>query len=945
MEQNRQPEQNSQPEQHRRPDQNRAGGPEAPRRRKRRRRGNPVLTVLGVIFKTLGTLLLIGLTTGAILACFGVIYINTVIVPAADLDLYELTVDMSQSSIMYYMDQSTGERKELRTIHGEENRIWIKYKDIPEDLINATVAIEDKRFFTHQGVDWLRTANSVLLMFTGRNIQGGSTITQQLIKNLTDDNDVTVKRKVLEIFRALEFEKKYSKEIILENYLNYIYLGQGCNGIYTASYRYFGKNVTELSLAECASLISITNNPSIYDPYRAGYDEDGKLDREWGKKNNAKRALLVLGQMKQQKDKYGEPMITEEEYEEARAQLKAGLNFTSASVGESGSQTSGDGAYSWYEDLVIRTVINDLVARGYDRKVAANMVYYGGLQIETCIDLDVQALVDSVYGNAENLAVFSSSGQQLQSAIVIVDPNGDIVALAGGVGEKEGDLIWSRATDSKRPPGSSFKPLSVYAPAIEAGLFTPVDTFDDAPFRLEGENAWPTNSDGVYRGRISVFEAVQRSSNTVAVRALDLLSPEESYDFLTTKLGFQDDLVYNEKRNGRTYTDVALAPLSMGGLTDGVSVLHMAAAYSMFPRGGVYLEPRCYTVVKDSTGRVILDNTTDRTGVPVISEETAWYMNNMLKNVVARGTGTTAKFSEVEMTIAGKTGTTTSKKDNWFVGYSPYYTAAVWVGYDQQERITQSGNRAIPMWKKVMEPLHEGLENMDFGTPGNLTKVNHICTSSGMLQTEYCLMDPRGDLSTSGQLFRDDAGLPYCTLHTAETVVEVCTECPILNSKGKATGMYYLAGPYCPAESRKTVCLMNTQRPDVNGVVANDFAFTKQYFDSLGAGAYCPLHTVPPEPVVYDPLLFDPTDEATWPTQEQWPGFTIEDPTTWPFVTEPDPGGDDPWVDPSAQVTDPPVQTAEPGYTQEPGYTPEPGHTTDPEPAPGPDEPYVPAGG
>lgn len=923
MNENRPPEREQRPEESRRPPQN--GRPDvpqsAPRKRKKKRRGNPALAVIGTIFKVLGTLLLVGLTTGAILACFGVVYINTVIVPEAGLDLYELTVDMSQSSIMYYVDQSTGQQRELRTIHGEENRIWIKYKDIPEDLINATVAIEDKRFFTHQGVDWLRTGAAVVYMFTGRNIQGGSTITQQLIKNLTQDDDVTVKRKVLEIFRALEFEKMYSKEVILENYLNYIYLGQGCNGIYTASYRYFGKNVSELSLAECASLISITNNPSIYDPYRAGYDKDGKLDREWGRKNNATRALNVLYQMSIQKDRSGEPMITEAEYEEARAQVKAGLNFTSAAVG-GGSQSTGDGSYSWYEDLVIRTVINDLVAKGYDRKVAANLVYYGGLKIETCIDLDVQAVVDSVYENMENLKVISSSGQQLQSAIVIIDPNGDVVALAGGMGEKEGDLIWSRATDSKRPPGSSFKPLSVYAPAIEAGLITPVDVMDDAPYRLEGTSAWPTNSDGVYRGRISIFEAVQRSSNTVAVRTLAMLSPEESYDFLTRKLGFGEDLVYNETRNGRVFTDVDLAPLSMGGLTDGVSVLNMAAAFSMFPRGGVYLAPRCYTMVKDSTGRILLDNTTDRGGVPVISEETAWYMNSMLKNVVAKGTGTRAKFDQVSMTIAGKTGTTTSKKDNWFVGYSPYYTAAVWVGYDQQERITQSGNVAIPLWKKVMEPLHEGLENVDFETPGGLTRVNRICASSGMLQTEYCLMDPRGDLATTGQLFRGDDSLPYCTLHTADTVVEVCTDCPILNAKGQATGMYYLAGPYCPVESRKTVCLMGTERPEVNGVVANDFAFTKQYLDSLGEGAYCTAHTTPPEPVPYDPMLFDPTNSATWPTQEQWPGFNIEDPTTWPFATGPDlggdddPWGDDPWEDGPAQPTE--SQPPSPEPTQSP---------------------------
>ena len=897
------------------------------RRRKKRRHGHPVATAAKVV----GTLLLVFITTGAILACFAAVYISTVIVPQANLDLYDLSMDMSLSSTLYYTDRDTGELQELRTIHGEENRIWIEFDEIPEDLINATVAIEDKRFWNHNGVDWLRTANAVLRMFTGGDIQGGSTITQQLIKNLTQDKEVTVKRKITEIFRALEFEKNYSKEEILTYYLNEIYLGHGCYGVYTASYRYFGKNVTELSLAECASLISITNNPSLYDPYASGLNADGTTNPDWGRNNNANRALNVLYAMSQQTDRNGEPMITEAEYEEAVAQIEAGLNFTSASVDEEGgtSQTTSDDPYTWYEDQVIDDVIADLVDLGYDQRVASNLVFYGGLSIETCIDPEVQAIVDSVYEDTSNLDIVSSSGQQLQSAIVIVDPNGDVVALSGGMGEKEGSRSWSRASDSLRPPGSSFKPLSVYAPAIEAGLITPSTVFDDAPYRLEGGNAWPVNVDGVFRGRMSVFEAVQRSSNPVAVRTLALLTPQESYNFLIG-IGFEDDLVYSEERGGRTYSDIDLAPLSMGGLTDGVSVLHMAAAFSMFPRDGVYLEPRTYTVVRDSNGKVILDNTTDRVGVPVISEETAWYMNYMLKNVVNRGTGTGAQFSG--MTVAGKTGSTTSNYDRWFVGYTPYYTAAVWVGYDQQERIRSNGNPAPGMWKKVMEPLHEGLENKDFNTPDGLVQRS-LCAESGMLLNDYCAMDPRGVQTTSGWFFQGDEPTQYCTVHSEEGLVEICLDCPILDSKGNPTGMYHLAGEYCPAESRNTVCLMVLDRPDVNGVLANDYVFTKSYIDSLGEAAYCTLHTTPTEPEVYDPLNFDPFDPTTWPTEEQWPGFNISYPDTWPVVTEPDPGGEE---------TIPPIETGEPGTTPDPEVSAEP---TPPAATSGPDEnePYVPA--
>ena len=897
------------------------------RRRKKRRHGHPVATAAKVV----GTLLLVFITTGAILACFAAVYISTVIVPQANLDLYDLSMDMSLSSTLYYTDRDTGELQELRTIHGEENRIWIEFGEIPEDLINATVAIEDKRFWNHNGVDWLRTANAVLRMFTGGDIQGGSTITQQLIKNLTQDKEVTVKRKITEIFRALEFEKNYSKEEILTYYLNEIYLGHGCYGVYTASYRYFGKNVTELSLAECASLISITNNPSLYDPYASGLNADGTTNPDWGRNNNANRALNVLYAMSQQTDRDGEPMITEAEYEEAVAQIEAGLNFTSASVDEEGETTSSssDDPYTWYEDQVIDDVIADLVELGYDQRVASNMVFYGGLSIETCLDPEVQAIVDSVYQDTSNLDIVSSSGQQLQSAIVIVDPNGDVVALAGGMGEKEGSRSWSRASDSLRPPGSSFKPLSVYAPAIEAGLITPSTVFDDAPYRLEGSNAWPVNVDGVYRGRMSVFEAVQRSSNPVAVRTLALLTPQESYNFLIG-IGFENDLVASEERNGRTYSDIDLAPLSMGGLTDGVSVLHMAAAFSMFPRDGVYLEPRTYTVVRDSNGKVILDNTTDRVGVPVISEETAWYMNYMLENVVNRGTGTGAQISG--MTVAGKTGSTSSNYDRWFVGYTPYYTAAVWVGYDQQERIRSNGNPAPGMWKKVMEPLHEGLENKDFNTPDGLVQRS-LCAESGMLLNDYCAMDPRGVQTTTGWFFEGDEPTQYCTVHSEEGLVEICLDCPILNSSGNPTGMYHLAGEYCPEESRNTVCLMVLDRPDINGVLANDYVFTKSYIDSLGEEAYCTLHTTPTEPEAYDPLNFDPFDPATWPTEEQWPGFDISDPATWPVVTEPDPGGEE---------TVPPTETGEPVTTPDPEASAEP---TPPATTSGPDdnEPYVPA--
>ncbi|MEG2119241.1 MAG: transglycosylase domain-containing protein, partial [Pseudoflavonifractor sp.] len=728
------------------------GGVPQPEKRHKKKRRSAVGTAFATAGKVLGTMLLIGITTGAILACFAAVYIKTVIVPHAGLNLVDFSMDLSTT--MYYTDKKTGNLQELRTIYGTENRIRVSFSDLPEDLVNATIAIEDKRFPKHHGVDWIRTVKGVINMFTGQDIQGGSTITQQLIKNITNEDEVTVQRKILEIFRALEFEKKYSKDQILEWYLNYIYLGEHCNGVATASYVYFGKDVSELSLAECASLISITNNPSIYNPYLSGKDENGQPDPNWGRKNNTSRALLVIYNMLHE-----QKTISQAEYDAAKAELKAGLNYVRG-AGEKREET----IYTWYEDQVISDVIADLAAQGISEKVATDMVYYGGLQIETCLDPEVQAIVDSVYEDMANLPYTSGSGQQLQSSVVLVDPAGNVTALSGGMGEKAASRLRSRATAAKRSPGSAFKPLSVYAPAIDMGLITPASVYDDSPYQLLSGNPYPSNAYGYYKGLMTVRDAVQISSNCVAIKALTDLTPQASFDFLTTKMGFQNSLVYARESKGKIKTDIALAPLSMGGLTDGVSVMEMAGAYSVFPRGGTYLRPRTYTRVLDAEGHVLLDNTTDRVPVPAVKDTTAYYINSMLKNVVnARpGTGTEAQFDG--MTIAGKTGSTNQNKDRWFVGYTPYYTAAVWTGYDQQERIKANGNPSAQLWNKVMSKVHEGLEDKDFAKPDGLAGVL-VCKDSGMLASESCKMDPRGSRVYTAYYFAGDAPTQFCTVH------------------------------------------------------------------------------------------------------------------------------------------------------------------------------------
>ncbi|MCD8146940.1 MAG: PBP1A family penicillin-binding protein [Clostridiales bacterium] len=668
----------------------------------------------------LGTLILIGATTVAILCCYGAAYVQDVILPeVANSTVTLLSTSTDLSSVVYYYDEDSGDYETLETLYASENREWISYEDIPENLLNATVAIEDKRFYQHNGVDWKRTAAAVVYMFTGQSIQGGSTITQQLIKNLTQQDEVTVRRKVVEIFEALEYEKTHTKQEILEWYLNEIYLGRGCYGVKTAAQKYFGKDVGDLDLAECAALISITNNPSLYDPYNHP-------------ENNLERRTLVLEQM------YQQGYITEEERDAAIAEE---LVFTTGSTDSDDSSASGD-YYSWYTDAVIKQVINDLVETyDYDESVANQMVFSGGLKIYSCLDPDIQADVDEIYTDTENVVgMESSGGDQLQSAITVVDnETGAVVALAGGVGEKEGNRIWNRATDTVRQPGSSIKPLSVYSQALESGDILPNTIVEDSAF----EDGWPKNSHGGYIGNIDVMYAVAQSLNTVAVKVLDMVGTRNSYNFLTEKYQLSSLVDNYVGTSGKVYSDVDYSPLALGGLTNGVSTYEMAAAYSTFSRGGEYISPYLYTAVVNSEGEVLLQTegysvdvdsdgsvsiTGQGTGEVILSTSTCFYMTEMLEAVVSEGTGTSAAIDG--MSVAGKTGTTDDDYDRWFVGYTPYYTAAVWTGYDSSSKVNASSNPAVILWQKVMSRVSSGQADIGFNENMVSTAVTY-CTNCG----------------------------------------------------------------------------------------------------------------------------------------------------------------------------------------------------------------------
>ena len=634
---------------------------------------------IGSVFKVLGTILLIFLITGLLFACIFAYYVKTCLTPNTDISLEDYK--LSESSTIYYQD-SSGQWQELVTLAGKQKRIWVDYDQIPWYMEKALVAIEDKRFYEHKGVDWYRTAGAFVEMFAKMETSyGGSTITQQLIKNLTGKDDVTIQRKLTEIFGALELEKKYDKEEIVEWYLNAVYFGEGCWGVQTAAETYFGKDVSELSLAECACIVGITNKPTLYDPF---YNEE----------KNKERQETILREM------YDQGYIDYQMYIDA-----VNEDISAALVHSPGEEYSQE-IYTYYEEMVVDDVITDLMElKGISYEAASTLLYNGGYSIYSCLDPNIQAIVDNVYQNVENIPSTWRSSQQLQSSIVIMDPyTGQVKAISGGVGEKTQNFPLNRATKTQRSPGSSFKPIASYGPATEYGLITPNTLVNDsANIHLSGTSWYPSNDGGGNFGVLTILEALQYSLNTVAAQIVDKLGPERSYDFLQNRLGVTS-LVPD---------DCAYAPMALGQLTNGITVREMAQAYCAFVNDGIFTYARSYTKVLDSDGSVLIDNQPET--IVAFSPNTAYVMTYMLQNATARGTGTEAYLGT--MPVAGKTGTSTDYKDRWYVGCTPYYVAAVWTGYDTPERIYCSGNPAAQIFKKIMRPIHEGLEYKSFPWP------------------------------------------------------------------------------------------------------------------------------------------------------------------------------------------------------------------------------------
>jgi penicillin-binding protein 1A len=662
------------------------------------------------VWQIILTCFLIGLITCSIVVGSFLVYAFTMVDGTVEQNLNDLQINFTTS---VYVENKKGEWEEYKRLHGEYNRIWVDYdeeaiengdedyKGIPANLAHAFIAIEDKRFESHYGIDWKRTFAAFINEFIPmRSKFGGSTITQQLVKNLTDDRDQKASRKVREIMRARYLETKYSKDVILECYLNTIPMGHGTYGVEVAANYYFSKSVDQLTLAECACLAAITKAPSYYAP-------------DTNPENNKKRRQDVLYEMLDQK------YITKEEYDEAiNAEFNLAVNKENAKQNE---------INSYFIDALIDQVVDDLIEQyGYDKEKAEQLFYTNGYKIYATVDTKIQETVEKAYLDIASKVKQSSKGDPLWGAMTVMDYEGHVKGIVGGIGEKTKNRAFNCATDAVRQPGSTMKPIAVYAPAIENGVINYSSILNDTKTTY---GKWtPKNAGGGYSGNMTAQKAIERSINTIPVALAHKMGVQTCYDFLTQKLDLKN---LNEN-------DINLSSMGLGGTSGGVTTLESAAAYAIFGNGGLYYEPTFYTKVTDQKGNIVLEkNPRPKTA---IGDDTAMIMNKLLQTVIygKNGTATSVASSVKKMKLFGKTGTSSSDNDKWFVGGSPYYVVSSWCGYATMQKMP-SANLSIAknQWSTVMSKIHKGLKEKDY--PESKFVVDRFyCTETGGLATEEC---------------------------------------------------------------------------------------------------------------------------------------------------------------------------------------------------------------
>lgn len=919
-------------------------------------------TKLGLLFlKVVVICILLG---GVALGCAGFGMIKGLIDTAPDISDIDLS-PTGYATKVYDVDGN----ETASLVMSNSNRIYVGIDEMPTYLIYAFVDIEDERFFEHNGIDIKGIFRAAYHGITsGKFDQGASTITQQLIKNkifntgMDEDTFMdSVKRKIQEQYLAVKLSELYTKEEVLESYLNMINLGRNTLGVQAASKRYFNKDVWDLTISESAVIAGITKSPYSYDPI--SYPE-----------NNNDRRISVLKKMLE----FGH--ISQAEYDEA---LKDDVYSRIQNVNiEFESESS---VYSYYTDALINNLLKDLQEKlGYTETQAYYLIYSGGLSVYSCQDSRIQDIVDEVYTDESNFPedtkysmswawsvqhedgtktnyserslesyfkngdeengisatrffklIFDSKEEideyietfkrthlaasdielgenlyytpQPQSSFVIIDQKtGAVKALVGGRGEKETSRSLNRATDTTRQPGSTFKVVSTYAAALDTAGFTLASVQYDEEDYTAPDGTPFVNYNHSYAGFTTIRDAIRRSVNIVAVKTLVDITPSLGFSYLRN-FGFTTLVENQVNADGTSFTDIGYA-LSLGGITKGVTNLEMTASYAAIANGGVYVEPILYTKVLDHNGNVLLDNQPETHRV--IKETTAYLLTSAMRDVVTSGTGTAAAISG--MTTVGKTGSTSDYNDVWFVGYTPYYTAGIWSGFDENK--SQSGSYASyhrALWSKIMTRVHENLENMDFTMPDGIERAV-ICTKSGKLAVEgVCNSDPRGSMVKTEYFTKGSAPTEYCDNHVKITICndsgQIATElCPQENvtekvfiSKENINGTV-VENP----DGTTTTTIGNSE--DVAYMLADNLNVPcTVHVDGTGLPQETnpdgtPVETVPPETNPDGSLVNPP--ETTTPLTAPGAQETEPEPTTSPDEAEsienffgPESGLDGPW--------------------------------------------------
>lgn len=680
--------------------------------------------ILGVVGKIFLSTALVLTITCCIVGTALTIYVMQIVDSESIIDLN--TLKLNYTAIIYAKDEK-GVDVELERLAQKENRIWVNYSEIPQDLKDAVVFTEDERFDTHDGVDFKRTiAAFANLLLHPKSTFGGSTITQQLVKNINGDffeRNKAYDLKIKEIVTAMNIEKNFSKDEILECYLNYISLDNNINGVQAGAKYYFNKDVKNLTLNECATLGVISKSPSTYNPVKHP-------------ENNNKRRMYALDKLLQFN------CITQAEYD---ANIKS---MPKLSPQKTTTDTPAKKEYtSYFTDSVLNEVIKDLCAKyKYSPEHAEQLLFTQGWKVYTTMEVKTQKILEDYFKNPANF----NRGKEInktQAYMTIMDLKGNTVAMVGGKGPKTGDRVLNRVTSSKRPAGSTIKPLSIYTPAFENDIITWSQMMDDAPVMeiddgKGGKRPYPQNFNRKFEGSFSIIDAIKVSKNTIPVRLCNMLKPQTCFDFAYKKLGLKT-LIQTGSHNN-------VNPGSMALGDGGTTLYDLTAAFQIFGNGGYYTEPKMYSKVINADGETVLD-TTIRANERVMSSQTAYIMNKALGEVVTGGSGSEAKMKNFE--VVGKTGTSNERRDLLFMGVTPYYVAGIRYGYDNNDVIEEKddGLSQMVVWKNVMTKVLASKKPAQFKLDeAGIIKAQY-CTSSGLLAHSACTAQKSGYYKESHQ--------------------------------------------------------------------------------------------------------------------------------------------------------------------------------------------------